>query len=155
MPTDKGEKIGLALIILSLDQLTKFLALRNLVLNQPYAVIKGIFYLTLVHNRGAAFGILKNQVPVFVFTSIVAIILICLNLRRKKDGLSGIALALILGGAVGNLIDRLFFGYVIDFLDFRVWPVFNLADSAITIGAILLGWVIIRSEKCKVKKCIQ
>jgi len=157
MSTDKGEKIGLAFIILSLDQLTKFLVLGNLRLNQPYAVIKGVFYLTLVHNRGAAFGILKNQVPVFIFTSIAAVVLICLNLRRihrktlaGKDGLSGIALALILGGALGNLIDRLFFGYVIDFLDFRVWPVFNLADSAITVGAILLGWSILRNSKSQI-----
>jgi len=94
-----------------------------------------------VHNRGAAFGILKNQLFVFVIISLLAIALILYHLKdRKKSRLSSISLSLILGGAVGNLIDRLRFGFVIDFLDFRVWPVFNIADSAITIGVVLLSW---------------
>jgi len=134
-------------IILSLDQLTKFLVAKNLSLNQSFPLIKGVFYLTLVHNRGAAFGILKNQVPLFIFTAIFATFLIFFNLKNtgfKKSSLYSVALSLILAGAIGNLIDRLFFGYVIDFLDFRIWPVFNVADSAITAGAILLGWTILK-----------
>jgi len=127
--------------ILSLDQFTKFLAGAALTLNRPLPVIKGIFDLTLVHNRGAAFGILKNQVPFFIFASIVAIYLIYKNLKAHGHNFSySLALGLILAGAIGNLIDRVIFGYVIDFLDFRIWPVFNVADSAITIGAIMLGW---------------
>ena len=134
----------IVLATLSLDQLTKFLITKNLFQNQSIPIIKGIFHITLVHNRGAAFGILKNQIPLFIITSLFAIILIYFNLKKNKQSKShSIALSLILAGALGNLIDRLFFGYVIDFLDFRIWPVFNMADSAITIGAILLGWSIL------------
>ena len=109
-------------------------------------LIKGVFHLTLIHNRGAAFGILKNQTPFFIFVSILAVILIYSALRNnknKKYSFHNVSLVLILAGALGNLIDRLRFGYVIDFLDLRIWPVFNVADSAITIGAILLGWSIL------------
>jgi len=131
----------IVLAILSFDQLTKFIITRNLALNQSIPVIKGIFHLTLVRNRGAAFGILKNQIPFLIFTAIFAIILLYLAIRKNKHKkIYSIALSMILAGAIGNLIDRVFFGYVIDFLDLRIWPVFNLADSAITIGAILLGW---------------
>jgi signal peptidase II len=139
-------------IILSLDQLTKFLIIRNLSYNQSIPVIKGIFHLTLIHNRGAAFGVLKKQVSLFIITSIAAIALIYFNLKKigdKKFSIYSISLSLILAGALGNLIDRLFFGYVVDFLDFRIWPVFNMADSAITIGAILLGWSICIQKSVK------
>lgn len=130
--------------ILSLDQLSKFIITRYLSQNQTIPLIKGVFHLTLIHNRGAAFGILKNQVPLFIFTSILAIILIYFSLKKNKHRKAySVALSLILAGALGNLIDRLFFGYVIDFLDFRIWPVFNIADSAITIAALLLGWEIL------------
>jgi signal peptidase II len=134
----------IVLATLSLDQLIKFLITKNLFQNQSIPIIKGIFHITLVHNRGAAFGILKNQIPLFIITSLFAIILIYFNLKENRQSKSySIALSLILAGALGNLVDRLFFGYVIDFLDFRIWPVFNVADSAITIGAILLGWSIL------------
>lgn len=129
----------IVILILSLDQLTKAVAIKNLAHNQSLPVIKGVFHLTLVHNRGAAFGILKNQTPLFIFSSLLAITLIYSALKKKeRNKCYQVALSLILAGALGNLIDRLFFGYVIDFLDFRVWPVFNVADSAITIGAALL-----------------
>ena len=145
--------IILIIIILGLDQSTKFILNNNLVLNQANPVIKGVFYLTLVHNRGAAFGILKNQLPLFILTSIFAIILIYINLKKsagnRKLSLNGLALGLILAGAIGNLIDRLVFGYVIDFLDFCVWPVFNVADSDITVGAILLGWSLFKEKNKK------
>jgi signal peptidase II len=168
----------IALSILVTDQLTKLLATKNLLLNQSAPLIKGIFHLTLIHNRGAAFGILKNQTPLFIFISIFAVILIYSALRNNKykkysfygigkyKALSqplqiaeshrrrrfscNISLALILAGALGNLIDRLRLGYVIDFLDFRIWPVFNVADSAITIGAILLGYAILKSPETRV-----
>jgi len=136
------------LIILAVDQLTKFYFTKNLFLNQSVPVIKGFFHLTLVHNRGAAFGILKNQTPLFIITSLLAIILIIAHLKKYKTRFSlySLSLSLILAGAVGNLIDRVSLGYVIDFLDFHIWPVFNVADSAITIGAILLGWSILKSK---------
>ncbi|MCX5711756.1 MAG: signal peptidase II [Candidatus Omnitrophica bacterium] len=135
--------------ILFFDQASKFLVVKSLSLNQSVPILRGIFHISLVHNRGAAFGLLNNQVPVFIAATLLAVVLIALSLKKSKaDKLSlyNIALYLILGGALGNLIDRLFLGYVIDFLDFRVWPVFNIADSAITIGAVLLGWCILRNK---------
>lgn len=134
-------------VIVSLDQLTKFALSKNLALNSSLPVIRGIFHITLVHNRGAAFGILKNHLALFIFTSMLAIVLIYFALKDNRHKKSfNISLSLILAGALSNLIDRLFFGYVIDYLDFRIWPVFNLADSAITIGAVLLGYSILKSK---------
>jgi len=145
--------IILVVLIIGIDQVTKFIFNNNLVLNYPNPVIKGVFYLTLVHNRGAAFGILKNQLPLFILASVLAITLIYHNLKKsagdKKFSLSNLAFGLILSGAAGNLIDRLIFGYVIDFLDFRVWPVFNIADSAITAGAVFLGWSLLQPQNEK------
>jgi len=138
------------LTIFFLDQFTKIYIAKNFLLNQPVPLIKGILYFTLVHNRGAAFGIFKNQLPLFIFAAAVAIILIYLNLKKnKKKGFSlyDFSLSLILAGALGNLVDRFTFGYVIDFIDFRIWPVFNIADSAITAGAILLGYSILKPTK--------
>ncbi len=138
----------IVILTLFLDQFTKFVVTKNLFLNQSLPIIKGIFHLTLIHNRGAAFGMLKNQIPLFVFTSLLAIILIffLLNNNCKFFSIFGLFLCLIFYVVLGILIDLFFFGYVIDFLDFRIWPVFNVADSAITVGAILLGWSIIRPK---------
>jgi len=138
----------IAAAVVILDQFTKLIITKNLSLNHPVTVIKGVLSLTLVHNRGAAFGILRNQVPLFVLASIFAVILIFAELRNNKHRpVYSIALGLILAGALGNLIDRVLFGYVIDFLDFHIWPVFNIADSAITIGAAMLGWILMFSKE--------
>ena len=134
-------------LILFLDQLTKILASKLLVLNQSSALIKGILSLSLVHNRGAAFGVLKGQVWLFTFSAFFALALIYIELKKDKKGrpfVYRLALALVAAGALGNLIDRILFGYVIDFLDFHIWPVFNIADSSVTIGALLLGYSIFR-----------
>lgn len=146
MPGKKRREISIAALVILLDQFTKFLATSYLSLNRPLPVVKNILNLTLVHNRGAAFGILKNQTPLLIITSIFAVVLIFLNLKgnkHKQPLIYTLSLNFILAGALGNLIDRLLYGYVIDFIDFRIWPVFNIADSAITIGAILLGWSIL------------
>ncbi|MCM8801475.1 MAG: signal peptidase II [Candidatus Omnitrophica bacterium] len=141
----------LVFVILVLDQLTKFIAQKTLLVNQSIPVIKGIFHLTLIYNRGGAFGIFKGQAILFISMGIVASIFILLNLKKvkhKRISLYSLSLGFILAGALGNLLDRLFLGYVVDFLDFRIWPVFNLADSSITIGALLLGWdILIRKKK--------
>ena len=134
----------IVLIILVLDQISKFLATKFLTLNQPLPLEINFFSFTLVHNTGAAFGIFKNQGVFFIIISVAAIVLIISALKKNRHlKLYCFSLSLILAGAIGNLIDRVFRGYVIDFLDFHIWPVFNLADSAITIGAILLGYSII------------
>jgi len=137
-------------LILLLDQLSKVLATQNILLNESLPVIDNVFHLTLIHNKGAAFGIFKNQTVLFILVSLLAIVIILYNLKKKKEkrlGISVVSLALILGGALGNFIDRVLLGYVVDFLDFRIWPVFNIADSAITVGAILLGYTILKSKK--------
>ena len=129
---------ALTLIIITLDQATKFLV-SNHSDKLPIEVVKGIFAIALVRNKGAAFGILQNQTAVFIAIAVATITIIIFMLRKSTSGaLLKVSLALILGGAIGNLIDRIRFGYVIDFLDFKIWPVFNIADSAITIGAGLL-----------------
>jgi len=102
--------------------------------------------MTLVHNSGIAFGLFKDQGIVFIIIPIIAIILLVFNIyyyRNNDEALPRsyiVAFSLILGGAIGNLFDRIVYGYVIDFIDFRVWPVFNIADSAITIGAVIIAF---------------
>ncbi len=130
--------IYIAIAVLLLDQFTKFLAAR-LNLGESVPLIQNILHLTLVHNRGAGFGILQGQRIFFIAFSLV--VLGALIIRWKKipeDIKAAIPLGLIIGGILGNLIDRIYLGYVIDFIDLRVWPVFNIADSAISIAAIWL-----------------
>lgn len=133
----------IAIFVVILDQITKAIVITCLKYGESYLIINKIFYLTLVKNTGAAFGTFKNQAAFFILVSIIAIIFIVFFLSKKKVN-SYLPLALILGGAIGNLIDRLRFGYVVDFLDFKVWPVFNVADSCISIGAFLLFLLIIK-----------
>ncbi len=137
--------LATVLLTLGLDQLTKFIVVRNFSLHDSFSLINGVMSITLVHNRGAAFGIFKNQFFLFVFISLLTVILIYFILRNNKGSkLFSFSLSLILGGALGNLIDRIFLGYVVDFLDFHIWPVFNIADSAITFGTLILGWLIFK-----------
>jgi len=139
-----------ALVVLVLDQLTKAWALQALVPGRPAPVIDGFFSLTLVMNPGLAFGMLSNTPVgwrwVVALLSIGALtVLAVVGLRMLPGGgrLTPLALGLIFGGAVGNLIDRGRFGAVVDFLDFYWrgyhWPAFNAADSAITVGVALLA----------------
>jgi len=136
-----------ALTVLILDGLTKFLAVECMSIGQSIKVLPDIFHITLVLNKGAAFGLFKQQKILFIIFATLVIIFIVAYVWKNKiaDVALSWALGLILGGAIGNLIDRIRFGHVIDFLDFRIWPVFNLADSAITLGvAILMLDVILR-----------
>ena len=140
----------LVFCVFFLDQLSKFLISLKLKPGSSLSLIKNIFSITLVHNTGAAFGVFKHQTFFFISISFVAItcMIIYIIRRKKNEGLSlDVSLALVLGGALGNLLDRVRFGYVVDFLDFKIWPVFNLADSAITIGAFLLILSIIKNRK--------
>ena len=130
-----------ALLVALSDQLTKFLVRANLGLSESTPIIKNIFHLTYVTNTGSAFGLFKNLNWFFMLFSIAVIIAIFYYLRKKideKEKSLQLAVGLLLGGTIGNMIDRILYGAVIDFLDFRIWPVFNFADSAITISVILL-----------------
>jgi len=129
--------------VVVLDRLSKIFFSDFLSIGESFPVIRNIFHITLVHNTGIAFGLFKDQGIVFIIIPVIAIILLIYNIYSYKNNqefsLSYIvSFSLILGGAMGNLIDRVCFGYVIDFIDFRIWPVFNVADSAITIGAIFI-----------------
>ncbi len=134
--------IALSVLILVLDQISKFYISSILSLGQSIPVIRDVFHISLVYNTGCAFGLLRNQKILFILLSAVVILYILRDLF-SSGRLYGLgrkaALGLVLGGAAGNLLDRLRLGYIIDFLDFRVWPVFNIADSAITVGIIILG----------------
>ena len=140
---------GLAGAVVILDQATKLLVQRAFRLGESLPVLPGFFNLTYVLNPGAAFGLLAGAAPAFrgpffIAVSVLAIAVICYYHARYARGrpLSTVGLALILGGALGNLIDRLRVGMVIDFLDFYLgayhWPAFNVADSGITVGVGLL-----------------
>ena len=139
-----------AVVVVVLDQLTKHLFWRN---GQNYEIIPGYFNITLVKNAGAAFGMFQGARVFFVTASIVAVVLIIYLGMRLPAGQRRrrLLLGLILGGAVGNLIDRVASGQVIDFLQIGVaghyWPVFNVADAAVTIGAALLILYALRSQK--------
>ncbi len=127
-----------------IDQITKLYVRKSLNVGESIPVIDNMFYITHVRNRGAAFGLMPDQHLILFFMTlfIVIIILLFYFLRRPKEVSIQLALGLVLGGAVGNILDRLFVGAVVDFLDFRIWPVFNIADSAIVIGTIILLWSI-------------
>jgi signal peptidase II len=139
----------IAAAVFLLDQGTKLLVSLTLATGRSVSLIAHILSLTHVHNTGAAFGIFKNGTIAFVVISIIAVLTIIFYVRRKPPGTGAVnaALALILGGACGNMVDRLRLGYVIDFIDIHVWPVFNIADSAISIGTVLLLACMIRERK--------
>jgi signal peptidase II len=144
-------------VILIADQLTKFLVDQTMPLHHSIPIIDDLFSLTYIRNTGAAFGILSGsaaafRLPFLLLFSTVAIIFIIIMLRRLPDRETGLitALAFILGGAIGNLIDRVAYGEVIDFLDFYWsrfhWPAFNLADSFITIGVLITVYYLIKAK---------
>jgi len=131
------------LAVIILDRLSKNYFSGLLDLNESINVIPNIFRFTLVHNTGIAFGFFRDCGAVFIIIPVILTGLLIYNIYyyRNSPHLSRlyiVAFSLILGGAIGNLIDRISLGFVIDFIDFRVWPVFNIADSAITIGAGLI-----------------
>lgn len=138
----------LTFIIIILDQYTKYLIKTNFELYEVKPIIKGFFNLTYILNPGAAFGFLATlnesyrQIFFVIITIIAIFIVIYLFVKENKFFLRKLSYSLILGGAFGNFIDRLFIGKVVDFLDFYVgnyhWPAFNVADSAISVGIFFL-----------------
>ncbi len=127
-----------ALLIVFFDQLTKFLITKNLKISQSLPIVNNIFHLTFVKNTGAGFGILKGYNVFLILISLIVIGVIFYYFRKigDKEYFLQLIVGFILGGTIGNLIDRIRLGYVIDFLDFRIWPVFNVADSFVTVGII-------------------
>jgi signal peptidase II len=127
-------------LVVALDRITKIFFSQVLHPGESFAVIHKVFHFSLVYNTGIAFGLFKDNGFVYLVVPVIAIVLLVYNVYYyhkfgELDRWYIVAFSLILGGAIGNLIDRICYGHVIDFIDFRVWPVFNIADSAITIGA--------------------
>ena len=131
-----------AISVLGLDQVTKFLAIEHLSPAKSIGVIPGIFHLSFVENTGIAFGLFQGQpvIMTVLITLCVLALLICSPFFVRRPLGLRLAYGFILGGAVGNWVDRIRYQHVIDFLDFRVWPVFNFADTFISIGMILFLW---------------
>jgi len=139
----------IAILIVVLDQATKWLVNNNIKLNEGIVVLPGFFRLTNVQNTGAAFGLFADsasewKVSILVVFSVLALVVVSALLWKNSHAITstGVGLSLILGGAIGNLWDRLVFKHVVDFFDFFLgsyhWPAFNIADSAIVLGALLL-----------------
>lgn len=145
----------LALVIIGIDQLSKWLVITKMDVYEQIPIIDGFFYLTSHRNEGAAWGILQGKMMFFyIITTIVVIGLIYYMQRYARNfTLLAISLSLVLGGAIGNFIDRLFRKEVVDFLDFIIftydYPIFNIADSVLVVGVIGLLIATLFEEKLK------
>lgn len=138
----------IAAFIVVVDQFTKYLVTSNMIEGMGIPIIDGIFHLTFILNPGAAFGILENNRWFFVLTAIavLAVLFFYRHTIMAESRLVQIGIALFAGGALGNLIDRIRTGLVIDFFDLRIWPIFNVADIAICLGVGLIIWSTIKTE---------
>ena len=145
----------IALLVVAADQLSKVWIRSNLLVGQSLFEA-GFFRITHVNNTGAAFGLFQGQsflLTIVALVGITVLLVYVLVIYRKfpllDNRLGRSTLGLVLGGAVGNLIDRLRFGYVTDFIDVGRWPAFNIADSAITVGVILFAYSFLRSARAE------
>ena len=139
-----GTSLFIAIIILILDQVTKFVIASSMRIGDSFEVIPGFLNITSHLNNGAAWGILSGKMSFFfIITLIILIVLVVFYIKEAKNNLfMQIALSLLFAGALGNFIDRLFHGEVVDFIDTYIFgynfPIFNVADSSLTIGVILI-----------------
>ncbi|MGP4078133.1 signal peptidase II [Halobacillus sp. K22] len=145
----------IAMAIIILDQWTKWLVVSNMQIGESIPIIENFFYLTSHRNQGAAWGILQGQMWFFYIITIIVIGVVIYYMQQfaKESRLAGVALSLILGGAIGNFIDRVFRKEVVDFADTLIFsydfPIFNVADSALVIGVILVMLATLLDERKK------
>lgn len=135
--------------IVIIDQITKHLVIKNLH-NQSISVIQNVFDITYAQNTGAAFSIFQGKGWFFLLTTPLIILLLTFYffINKHQKNFVSYPIAMIIGGAIGNYIDRLHYGFVIDFLDFKFWPIFNIADTCIVTGTILLAiQLLLRKDK--------
>lgn len=143
---------------IAVDQITKLIVASNMHLNDTLPIIKNVLHITYIKNEGAAFGILSNHRWIFMSVSAVAIVALCVYLFRfsKDTRLIKTGMALIISGGIGNMIDRIFLGYVVDMIDFRLinFYIFNVADACVSVGAavLILGIVLNEIKTIKAKK---
>lgn len=138
----------LPLAVVILDQFSKYIVVENMALGESIPIIEEVFHLTYILNPGAAFGMLAYNRLFFIA---IAVVVIGIIIWARREILASpwevkAGCGLFLGGAIGNLIDRARQGLVIDFFDFRIWPVFNIADIAICIGVGLIIWNLLKTE---------
>lgn len=138
----------LLLAVVILDQFSKYIVVENMALGESIPIIEEVFHLTYILNPGAAFGMFAHNRLLFIA---IAVIVIGIIIWARREILASpwevkAGCGLFLGGAIGNLIDRARQGLVIDFFDFRIWPVFNIADIAICIGVGLIIWNLLKTE---------
>lgn len=138
----------LPLTVVILDQFSKYIVVENMSLGESIPIIEEVFHLTYILNPGAAFGMFAHNRLFFIA---IAVVVIGIIIWARKEILASpwevkAGCGLFLGGAIGNLIDRARQGLVIDFFDFRIWPVFNIADIAICIGVGLIIWNLLKTE---------
>lgn len=138
----------LPLAVVILDQFSKYIVVENMALGESIPIIEEVFHLTYILNPGAAFGMFAHNRLFFIA---IAVIVIGIIIWARREILASplevkAGCGLFLGGAIGNLIDRAWQGLVIDFFDFRIWPVFNIADIAICIGVGLIIWNLLKTE---------
>ncbi len=135
-------------VVVMLDQITKFMIVSNMTEGMSIPIIDQVFHLTFVLNPGAAFGLLEHNREFFIIMAILVLMFVVYMRKRilEEPLPIQIGIALFVGGALGNLIDRMRTGLVVDFFDFRIWPVFNIADIAICLGVGVMIWSIIREE---------
>ena len=151
---------ALIVFVILIDQWTKWLVVNKMDVTESIPIIENFFYITSHRNEGAAWGILQGQMGLFYFITIVVVIGLVYLLHKYSDEskLMAISLSLFLAGAIGNFIDRLLQQSVVDFLDFYIftynYPIFNIADSALVIGAILMIIAMFLEEKMKSRKNI-
>lgn len=141
------------LFLVILDQLTKQIIVSTMNLGESIEVIKGFFYITSHQNDGAAWGILEGQMIILIFITIISFVLFYYLLKEidfKEKLLYSIAVSLLISGAIGNFIDRVLAGYVVDFLDFIIFgydfPTFNVADMALVIGVAVFAFDILKED---------
>ena len=139
--------IQLAVIIFLMDQFSKFLV-RDLLLYRESFPATGFFRFTHTFNTGSAFGIFRDQNTPLILVSFlgIAILIMIYRSQRVPSGLLRLSLGLQIGGAFGNLVDRLRLGHVTDFMDVGAWPIFNLADASIITGLVILAWIFLVAE---------
>lgn len=138
----------LPLAVVILDQFSKYIVVENIALGESIPIIEEVFHLTYILNPGAAFGMFAHNRLFFIA---IAVVVIGIIIWARREILASpwevkAGCGLFLGGAIGNLIDRARQGLVIDFFDFRIWPVFNIADIAICIGVGLIIWNLLKTE---------
>lgn len=138
----------LAVLIILVDQYSKYYIQTNMVQGMSIPVVPNIFHITYILNPGAAFGLLEHQTLLLIGVAVLLVLTVIYFYRQiPNNRLLHYSLGLLVGGAIGNVIDRVQIGYVVDFFDFRIWPIFNVADIAIVSGVAGIMLVILNGKK--------